>query len=177
LTELELIQGCVREDRHCQKYLFDKFAGRFMTICLRYGRSKGEAEDMLQEGFINIFNNIQRFRNEGAFEGWLTKVIVNSCLYVLRSKKVNLVSNEEGFEVASSEPYSYETISETELLKLINTLPTGYKVVFNLYVIEGYSHEEIAALLNIKESTSRSQLVKARRILQKQIIELQKIAV
>lgn len=177
MTELELIQGCVREDKHCQKLLFDKFAGRFMTICLRYGRTQEEAEDMLQEAFINIFKNIKKFRHEGSFEGWMCRIVVNACLIQLRNNKVNIVADEYNIQIHTNEPYSYDSISEAELLKLINALPTGYKIVFNLFVIEGYTHEEIAKMLQIQTSTSRTQLVKARRILQQQIIELQKIAV
>ncbi len=178
MTEQELIEGCIRRDRLYQKLLFDKFSGRFMTLCLRYANDQMEAEDMMQEGFIAIFNNIDKFKNEGAFEGWLCKIVVSACLKVVRKRKMDFVSEDDMHtQIASNEPYTYDTISENDLLKLINALPTGYKIVFNMSVIEGYSHEEIAAMLNIQTATSRSQLVKARKMLQQQILELQKIAV
>jgi RNA polymerase sigma factor (sigma-70 family) len=177
LTEQELIQGCVRHDRQCQKLLFDKFSGRFMTTCLRYANNHSDAEDMMQESFMNIFISINTFRNQGAFEGWLTKVVVHSCLHYLREKNLNIVADENSIQIPVEDKFSYETISEAELLKLINNLPAGYRVVFNLFVIEGYNHEEIGKLLNIQASTSRTQLVKARKMLQQQIINLQKIAV
>ncbi|MCX6208459.1 MAG: sigma-70 family RNA polymerase sigma factor [Bacteroidetes bacterium] len=178
MTEQELIQGCIRLDRLYQKLLFDKFSGRFMTLCLRYANDQMEAEDMMQEGFIAIFNNIDKFKNEGVFEGWMSKIVVSACLKVVRKRRVDIVSEDDiHMQIMSNDPYTYDTINENDLLKLINALPTGYKIVFNMSVIEGYSHEEIASLLNIQPATSRSQLVKARKMLQQQIIQLQKIAV
>lgn len=178
MTEKELIQGCIKHDRTCQKLLFDKFSGKFMTICLRYANCQDEAEDMMQEGFIAIFKNIVNFKYDGPFEGWLCKIIVHASLRVLRKKRVSMVSEQDvDWQFVSIDTYNYANLTETELLKLINDLPTGYKLVFNLHVIEGYSHEEIAALLGIETSTSRSQLAKARKLLQQQIIKIQKIAV
>lgn len=147
-----------------------------MTLCLRYANDQMEAEDMMQEGFIAIFKNIDSYKYQGAFEGWLCKIMVSACLKVIRRRKMNIVSEDE-IQIAGTEAYTYDSISEKDLLKLINALPTGYKIVFNMSVIEGYSHEEIATMLNIQAATSRSQLVKARKMLQQQIIELQKIAV
>lgn len=150
-----------------------------MTICLRYANCQEEAEDMMQEGFLSIFTSITQFKGDGAFEGWLYKIMVNACLRVIRKKRIEITSStsETDLQYVSIEAYTYSSIAEADLLKLINALPTGYKLVFNLSIIEGYSHEEIAELLQIQPSTSRSQLVKARKLLQQQIIELQKIAV
>lgn len=149
-----------------------------MTICLRYAINQAEAEDMMQEGFIAIYKNIGSFKYEGAFEGWLCKIIVHACLKILRQKRINVVSDSDvDLQYVGIESYTYSSLNENDLLKLINDLPTGYKLVFNLHVIEGYSHEEIGQMLNIETSTSRSQLVKARKLLQQQIIKLQKIAV
>lgn len=178
MTEQEIIAGCIAKNRHCQRALFDGYAGLFMTICLRYASSQMEAEDMMQEGFIAIFKNIDQYKNEGAFGGWMRRIIVNAALGVLRKNKFQFSTiddNHSNYTIV--ETYSYTDLEEQDLLKLINGLPNGYKVVFNLSVIEGYSHEEIAKILNIQPATSRSQLVKARKMLQQQILQLQKIAV
>jgi RNA polymerase sigma factor (sigma-70 family) len=177
-TELELINGCVRQETIFQKKLFDKMAGKMFTICLRYANDVMEAEDILQEGFIKVFNNIHQFKFEGSFEGWVRRIIVNCALKYLQKKKI--IFNELKEEIYVNEvtySYAYSNLGEEEILKLINQLPTGYRIVFNLNVIEGYSHEEIAQMLNIQPSTSRSQLVKARKMLQQKIIHQEKIAV
>ncbi|GGH82970.1 DNA-directed RNA polymerase sigma-70 factor [Filimonas zeae] len=149
-----------------------------MSVCLRYAADASEAEDILQEGFIRIFSYIHQFKFEGSFEGWLRRIVVNSALKQLQKKKISFKEISDHQESSPRmDPYVYSNLGEEELLKLINALPEGYRVVFNLSVIEGYSHEEIAQLLNVQPSTSRSQLVKARKMLQNQITELQKIAV
>lgn len=178
MTEHELIKGCIRKDATCQRQLFELYAGKMLTVCLRYATDTSEAEDMLQEGFIRIFSYIHQFKFEGSFEGWLRRIIVNSALKQLQKKRINFKEITDHDEAAPRlEPYAYANLGEVELMKLINSLPDGYRVVFNLSVIEGYSHEEIAQLLNVQPSTSRSQLVKARKMLQNQISEMQKIAV
>jgi RNA polymerase sigma-70 factor (ECF subfamily) len=158
--------------------LFEQYAGKFMTVCQRYANDTMEAEDMLQEGFVRIFNNIQQFKFEGSFEGWMRRIVVNVALKHLQKKKIQFAEiKENNSDTPSLQAYAYSHLGEEELMKLINQLPAGYRIVFNLTVIEGYSHEEIAKLLNIQASTSRSQLVKARKMLQQQILQLQKIAV
>lgn len=149
-----------------------------MTVCLRYAVDTMEAEDFLQEGFVRIFNNLHQFKFEGSFEGWMRRIVVNVCLKKLQKKKIifNEIS-EEYSTMPIVEAAAYTHLGENDLLKLINNLPEGYRIVFNLNVIEGYSHEEIAKMLQIQPSTSRSQLVKARKMLQQQILELQKVAV
>ena len=178
MTEFELIKGCVKQNTNCQRMLFEQYAGKFMTVCTRYANDAMEAEDMLQEGFIRIFNNIHQFKFEGSFEGWMRRIVVNVALKHLQKKKLQFSEIKENHtETPAVQAYAYNHLGEEELLKLINQLPDGYRIVFNLNVIEGYSHEEIAKLLNIQPSTSRSQLVKARKMLQQQILQLQKIAV
>jgi len=178
LTDYELIKGCIRQDAKCQRMLFEQFAGKMMTVCLRYARDTMEAEDMLQDGFIRVFNNIHQFKFEGSFEGWIRRVVVNCALKHLQKKKLSFSEIKEGGQEGGGiDSYAYNNLGEEELMKLINRLPDGYRIVFNLNIIEGYSHEEIAQMLNIQASTSRSQLVKARKMLQHQILELQKIAV
>jgi RNA polymerase sigma-70 factor (ECF subfamily) len=180
LTEEELIRGCQNEDASCQKEIFDRFAGRMLGVCNRYARNAADAEDILQDAFIKVFDKIQQFKFQGSFEGWVRKIMVNTALkkYSLRryEKEVNGYESE-GKEDKGIEPSAYTHLTEKELLELINALPDGYRIIFNLYVIEGYQHDEIAAMLNIQAGTSRSQLVKARNMLQKMIIQSQKIAV
>jgi len=178
LTEYDIIKGCIREDVHCQRKLFEQYAGKMMTVCLRYANDSMEAEDMLQEGFIRVFKYIKQFKFEGSFEGWIRRIVVNVALKQLQKKKIHFAEiKEQGEEANGIAPYAYQHLGADDLMKLINQLPEGYKIVFNLNVIEGYSHEEIAAMLGIQPGTSRSQLVKARKMLQNQILQLQKIAV
>lgn len=149
-----------------------------MSVCYRYASDVPGAEDMLQEAFIKIFSHIDQFKFEGSFEGWMRRIVVNTALKTLQKKKMNFYEPGEQYEThQQTYPFVYAHLNAEELMKLINALPDGYRIVFNLNVVEGYSHDEIAELLNIKASTSRSQLVKARRMLQEQIKELEKIAV
>ena len=177
MTEFELIKGCARQDSVCQRLLFEQYAGKFMTVCIRYANDNMEAEDMLQDGFVRIFNNIHQFKFEGSFEGWMRRIVVNVALKHLQKKKLHFTEIKENSQAPSLDAYAYSHLGEEDLMKLINQLPAGYRIVFNLNVIEGYTHEEIAQVLNIQASTSRSQLVKARKMLQQQIIHLHKIAV
>jgi RNA polymerase sigma-70 factor (ECF subfamily) len=158
--------------------LFEQYAGKMMTVCLRYAHDAMEAEDMMQDGFIRVFSYIHQYKFEGSFEGWVRRIIVNAALKHLQKKRLNFTEISDSSEQSPRlEPYAYSNLGEDDLMKLINQLPDGYRIVFNLNVIEGYSHEEIAKILNIQPSTSRSQLVKARKMLQNQILNLQKIAV
>lgn len=178
MTEEQLIKGCVKNNVACQRMLFEQYAGKMMTICLRYACDKPEAEDMLQEAFIKIFSHIHQYKFEGSFEGWMKRIVVNCALKAIQKKKTRFVeiSNHDA-ATPHTDSFAVSNLSEDELIKLISNLPDGYRVVFNLYVMEGYSHDEIAAMLNIQAATSRSQLVKARKLLQKQILLNQKIAI
>jgi RNA polymerase sigma factor (sigma-70 family) len=177
LTEKELISGCIKRDVKCQRMLFDKYAGRLMTICRRYSCDKQEGEDMLQEAFIRVFSYIDQYKFQGSLEGWLRRITANAALKILQNKKIHFSEiREEQQIVHAIDTDALSNLSEDELLELISNLPDGYRVVFNLYVMEGYSHDEIAQMLNIKPATSRSQLHKARAMLKEQIISLQKIA-
>ena len=180
MTEDELIRGCLREEAACQKELFNRYASRMLGVCQRYARNGSDAEDILQDAFIKVFDKISQFKFEGSFEGWIRKIMVNTAL-----KKYSLRRYEKevsGYEIkdrdeSGMEPSAYAHLTQKELMELINNLPDGYRLIFNLYIIEGYQHDEIAAMLNIQPGTSRSQLVKARNMLQKQILQLQKVAV
>ncbi len=180
MTEDELIRGCIREDAACQREVFNRFAGRMLGVCNRYARNSADAEDILQDAFIKIFEKIHQFKFEGSFEGWIRRIMVNTAL-----KKYSLRRYEKevsGYEIrdrdeSMEEPSAYAHLTQKELLGIINELPDGYRMVFNLYVIEGYQHDEIAEMLNIQAGTSRSQLVKARNMLQQRIMEIQKVSV
>jgi RNA polymerase sigma factor (sigma-70 family) len=178
VTEHDLIRGCIRQDNSCQRMLFDKYAGKMMGVCLRYANDAMEAEDMIQDAFIKVFQYIGQFKFEGSFEGWIRRIVVNTAIRHLERKKMKFKDIDDhsssGPQVEAS---AYTHLGEEDLMKLINQLPDGYRLVFNLNVIEGYSHEEIAEMLHIQPGTSRSQLVKARKMLQQQILQLQKIAV
>ena len=180
MTEDELIRGCLQDDSSCQKEIFNRFAGRMLGVCNRYARNSADAEDILQDAFIKVFDKIFQFKFEGSFEGWIRRIVVNTALkkYSLRRYEKEVV----GYEIKDSDesglqPATYSHLTEKDLLVLIYNLPDGYRLVFNLYVIEGYQHDEIAQMLGIQPGTSRSQLVKARNMLQKQILQLQKVAV
>lgn len=177
MTERELIDGCVKGDRQCQKELFERYGGVMLSVCRRYTRHQMEAEDILQDSMVKVFRNIDRFKFEGSFEGWIRRIVVNTALKnyqksSFQKEQIGLESYQEG----TMEPEAFSKLQEEELLKMIATLPDGYRIVFNMYVIEGFSHKEIAEQLNIKESTSRSQLVKARRMLQELLVKRNKIS-
>lgn len=176
MSEAELIDGCISEDRACQYALYKAYAGKMLSVCRRYARSDSEAEDILQEGFIKIFDNIARFRGSGSFEGWIRRIMVNTALKLYRtaSFKNEVIGIEEGYE-SGFDAGIIDRISQNDLIKMIRGLPEGYGIVFNLYAIEGYSHTEIAESLKINEGTSRSQLAKARKWLQKKVLESQNV--
>jgi RNA polymerase sigma factor (sigma-70 family) len=176
VTENDIIQGCIKENRLCQRELFNRYAGKMMTVCLRYARHRMEAEDLLQDAFIKVYDNISRFEGKGSFEGWIRRIVVNTALKNAsrHSFQKENIGTENVIETGE-DPSVFSKLTEDEILKLVQQLPDGYRYVFNLYCIEGYSHKEIADSLNIEESTSRSQLVKARNMLQNKVLQSQKV--
>lgn len=178
MTEKDLIQACIRGDKKSQETLFRNYSGKMLAVCRRYARHHMEAEDLLQDAFIKIFRNLDKFQGRGSFEGWIRRIVVNTALKNIDRKSFTneQIGGEQDYE-AGALPAVYGSLGAENLMQLIASLPEGYRLVFNLYAIEGYSHKEIAELLDIKESTSRSQLVKARKMLQEMIQQTQKIAV
>ncbi len=174
MSEKELIDGCLHKDKAYELALYQKYASKMMTVCRLYARHKEEAEDLLQDAFIKVFVNLPKFEQNGSLEGWVRRIVINTAL---KHVKKSSFKNEDIGIAVYHDPGVSETIiskiSADELINIIGKLPTGYKLVFNLYAIEGYSHKEIGELLEIKESTSRSQLAKARKMLQSQINKLQ----
>jgi RNA polymerase sigma factor (sigma-70 family) len=178
VTDEELVKGCIREHRASQQMLFQQYAGKMMAVCIRYARNRAEAEDLLQDAFIRVFDHIGDFQFKGSLEGWIRRITVNTALRSYQKQQVRMESAVEEWEYEGAEdPEVYSRLEEEDLLRLIARLPDGYKVVFNLFAIEGYNHKEISEMLGIQESTSRSQLVKARKMLQIWLTENNKIAV
>ena len=173
MTEQRAIDGCRRQDRISQKYLFDTYSDGMLMVCLRYVKDLPDAEELMLNGFTSFFKSIDRFvyNGQGSIGGWLKKIMVNECLMFLRKKNRLVIVNEEHAMDVGSSSGQFEKMSAGELFQLILGLPTGYRTVFNLVAVEGYSHKEMAQMLGITEGTSRSQLNKARIMLQKAITE------
>jgi RNA polymerase sigma-70 factor (ECF subfamily) len=167
----ELIAGCVAGNMLSQRQVYEKYAAKMMGVCLRYTGNRETARDLLHDGFIRLFKKINTYKREGSFEGWMRKLFVNVALEYLRKKDALRKYDEDMGTVQATDYTVFEKISADELMRKIAALPVGFRTVFNLYAIEGYLHHEIAELLHITESTSRSQYVRARMLLQKMIKE------
>lgn len=170
-TTEELLEGCRRQERGPQTLLYNRYRQKMFLICLRYAASREEAEEILQEGFIKVFEFIHQYKHAGSFEGWMRKIMVNCALQRFRAKKRMYAISE--IDSRPADPFSAETASShlgtKELLQMVQQLPPSYRLVFNLYVFEGMKHREIAAHLNISEGTSKSNLSAARGILQNRV--------
>ena len=173
-AEEELIAGCLSGNRQAQRQLYETYSRRFMAICIRYLKDQEQAEDVMIQSFMKIFEKLSQFKGKGSFEGWMKRIVVTQALMTIRSNR-NLalsVSLEEAMG-------NLETTAEltqleaAELMELVQSLPLGYRTVFNLFAIEGYSHQEIGELLGITASTSKSQLNRARSVLKEKITSLQ----
>jgi len=166
----ELIKKCKQRDVKAQSEVYQLFAGKLFALCLKYSKNYQEAQDNLQDGFITIFNKIEQYKFKGSFEGWLKRIVVNTALQKYREKNVlNLISDEIPDEVETE--IDETTLSLDYLLRIIQELPNRYRLVFNMYVLDGYSHREIAELLEISEGTSKSNLSRARQILKRKVEE------
>jgi RNA polymerase sigma-70 factor (ECF subfamily) len=171
-TEQEIIAGCIGGERKFQELLYHTYSSKMFSVCLRYANEYAGAEDLLQDGFVKVFNNIQKFRSEGSFEGWIRRIFVNNSIEYFR-KKANMyvVQETEALTYEYYDDNAVQKLMKEDLMKIIQSLSVGYRTIFNLYAIEGYSHKEIAEMLNITEGTSKSQLARARYLLQKKIAE------
>ena len=165
-----LIAECIKGDRKSQKELYELFASKMFPICMRYTKNQMDAEDILQEGFVKLFNNLHKFRGEGSFEGWVRRIFVNTAIEQLRKKNLNTAVGE-GLEnsVQDKQQNGLHNLYEKDILSSANILSSGYKTVFRLYAVEGYSHKEIAGQLGITESTSKSQFSRAKALLRSSI--------
>ncbi len=190
LEEKDIIKRCKQGDRQAQQYVYEKYAPVMLAICVRYVRDKMLAEDIMQDGFITIFSKIAQFKELGSFEGWMKRIMVNASLRVLQniSKNIhyniedvkntniaNLQDNTQELDINYADPRSVienTTFSQDEIMKVVSELPDGFRIVFNMYAIEGYKHKEIADILKISISTSKTQLIRARKQLQDKLFKL-----
>ena len=171
MDDTSLVNECLKGNSRAQKALFDKFAPKMLSVCLGYMKNTEKAEDALQDGFIKVFVNLLNYNNSGVLEGWIRRIIVNTCLDELKKNKKLLlnVSVEEVEYKLESNDFVQEQMMADDLMKLIQDMPAGYRVIFNMFAIEGYAHQEIATQLGISESTSKSQYLRARAYLKNRI--------
>lgn len=172
MTDEQLLEAILRQDAKAQRLLYDRFARKMFGVCLRYTRNKEEAEDYLQDGFLKVFQKISSFKNEGSLEGWIRKVMVNTCLDHLRQQKMQWNEIDEANEPVENAEV-LDKLQASDLLEMIRQLAPGFRTVFNLFAIEGYSHKEIGEMLNISEGTSKSQFARARMHLVERVNKLQ----
>lgn len=167
IPESDLISGCKEGDRRMQEELYRRFSPRMYAVCLRYASNAEEAEDILQEGFIKIFKKLDSFRGEGSFEGWIRRIFVNTAIEHFRRKRyLQPVTEKEENTIEGKSLSALDGLAEKDILALVRQLSPGYRTVFNMYVVEGYTHKEIGDMLGISEGTSKSQLSRAKVILQ-----------
>jgi RNA polymerase sigma-70 factor (ECF subfamily) len=166
-SESDLIEGCIKGDRKMQYELYERFAPKMYGVCLRYAANAEEAEDILQEGFIKVFRKISSYRGDGSFEGWIRRIFVNTAIEQFRKKTyLQPITEQEESSIEGKYISVLDNMAEKDIIKLIQQLSPGYRTVFNMYVIEGFTHKQISEALNISEGTSKSQLSRAKLILQ-----------
>ncbi|WP_139959384.1 RNA polymerase sigma factor [Flavicella sediminum] len=173
--EQRLLKEAKKQNRAAQQTLYETYAPKMLGVCRQYVKDVHHAEELMLSGFLKVFTHLNNFENKGSFEGWILKIMVNTCISYIR-KHHPIIFAEDTMLVAIQEIENIENTGEKELQKLIDQLPEGYKLVFNLYAIEGYKHAEIAKQLGISESTSKSQLFKARKWLQKHYVKMNDLA-
>ncbi|MEG1748549.1 MAG: sigma-70 family RNA polymerase sigma factor [Tannerellaceae bacterium] len=171
MNEQQLIEGCRKGDRRAQQELYETHSRKMMGVCLRYVNDRETARDLLQDGFVKVFGCIDAYSGLGSFEGWMRKIFVNCALEYLRKSDVlrEAADLDSTAELIHPDSSALSDLSAAELMKMIQELPAGFRAVFNLFAIEGYSHKEIGEMLNITESTSRSQFTRAKQLLQRRI--------
>jgi RNA polymerase sigma factor (sigma-70 family) len=172
-NEKLLIQKAIQNSREAQQHLFTKHSPKMLGVCRQYVKDLQHAEDLLLTGFLKVFTNLSQFKHEGSFEGWIRRIMVNTCISYLRKKNLVTLSDDD-FIFNDAATDSLENTSAEDIQNLIDKLPDGYKMVFNLFAIEGFKHAEIAFKLGISESTSKTQLFRARKLLQENYIKMNK---
>ena len=174
--ETDLVEGCKRQNPQAQRMVYERYSGTMLSLCRRYIWSTAEAEDVMVTGFVKIFSAIRQYEGKGSFEGWMKRIMINEALGFLRKNKTMYL--ETDIEAADREP-DYDkaeaSLEADDLMKMIGEMPAGYRTIFNMYAIEGYSHKEISEMLGINENTSKSQLSRARVYLQKKIAESERV--
>lgn len=171
MDDITLVTECAKGSSKAQRVLFDKFAPRMLAVCNRYIKNADEAEDVLQDGFVKVFQKISDFKMEGSLEGWILRIMVNTALDAIRKNKKFLdnVAVDDVSHKVSFDDHQFASMDLEQLMRLINAMPDGYRVVFNMFAIEGYSHKEIAETLGVTENTSKSQYLRARAFLRTQL--------
>ena len=173
MTEEAILQGCLKNEAAAQRELYNRYSPKMLAVCYRFAHNREDAEDMLQEGFIKVFSQMHTFQNKGAFEGWIRRIIVHTCINNLKKNKrfnesLDIV-HANGIQVREESVPSI--VQAKQIVECIRILPIGYRTVLNLYAIEGYSHKEISDMLDIEESTSRSQYTRAKQMLEDILIK------
>ena len=172
MTEEAILKGCLKKDAAAQRELYNRYSPKMLAVCYRFAHNREDAEDMLQEGFIKVFSQVHTFESRGAFEGWIRRIIVHTCINLLKkNKKFNEsvdIIHATGIQVREESVPSI--IQAKQVVECIRLLPIGYRTVLNLYALEGYNHREIAGMLDIEESTSRSQYTRAKAMLEEILI-------
>lgn len=173
MTEDAILQGCLQNDASCQRELYTRYSPKMLAVCYRFAHNREDAEDMLQEGFIKVFSQIHTFRNQGAFEGWIRRIVVHTCInHLKKNKRFNeSVDIIHATSIQVREESVPSIVQAKQIVECIRLLPMGYRTVLNLYAIEGYSHKEISDMLDIEESTSRSQYTRAKQMLEEVLIK------
>ena len=168
--DYDLIRGCLQNNAGMQKMLYDKYAAKLFGIALRYAHSQEDAKDILQDGFVKVFKNLSKFKGTGSFEGWMRRIMVNTAIEHYRKKNQTYEIQESHEEsITDRDLTALDKLAAEEILNMVKALPNGYRTVFNLFAIEGFSHKEIADMLNISEGTSKSQYARAKALLQEKI--------
>jgi RNA polymerase sigma factor (sigma-70 family) len=168
-----ILERAIQGDERAFKQIYDSLAGKMYSLCVRYAGNTNDANDMFQEAFIRVYKSLGAYKGVGIFEGWVRKIFVNTCLDYLKNKQRLLYSELNNYVESrtASDLNGIDKLSNEELVKTIQQLPNGYRLIVNLYLVEGYSHKEISEMLGIAEGTSKSQLSRARLLLQKEILE------
>lgn len=168
MTEEQMLSGCLKNDAAAQEALYARHSPRMLGVCYRFAKNREDAEDMLQEGFIKVFSQISQYRNEGVLEGWIRRIMVHTCINVLKRNRkfTDCLDISNAVEIGVSNEFIPAAVQVKEVVECIRLLPIGYRTVLNLYAVEGYSHREIGQMLDIEESTSRSQYTRAKAFLE-----------
>ncbi len=175
IPDHDLIAGCLKGDARMQEALYRRFSGKMYAVCLRYAAQGEDASDILQDGFLKVFRNLDKYRGDGSFEGWVRRIFVNTAIEHFRKQhQVLSATEQQEASLADGTWNAFDHLAAKDILNLIRTLAPGYRQVFNLYAVEGYSHREISEMLGISEGTSKSQLARAKAILQEKIRETQR---
>jgi RNA polymerase sigma factor (sigma-70 family) len=175
IPEHDLIAGCLNGDPRMQEALYRRFSSKMYTVCLRYAAQSEDASDILQDGFVKVYRNLEKYRGDGSFEGWMRRIFVNTAIEHFRKQhSVMAVTEQQEAALTDGHWNAFDHLAAKDILNLIRTLAPGYRQVFNLYAVEGYSHREISEMLGISEGTSKSQLARAKAILQEKIRNTQR---